>query len=168
MPVPAPLILAVALPPAVQSRLDALRRRHYPRAIAPAHLSLFRHLPGPQAPALVRDLKRLLAETPPPEIRIEGVLHLEGAVAAGVHSPALDALRLRLADWWAPLLLPADSALPRLHITLAAHLFAPAARTLAAQLAPQLQPARFIARSLLLWQHDAAGWSPLVRLAFRH
>lgn len=166
--VAAPLILTAELPGRMQARLDSVRLLHYPGATVPAHLTLFRHLPGPQAHDLVRDLRRLLAETPAPDARIEGLSRLDGVLAAAVSSPALEALRLRLADWWAPLLVPADRSLPPLHVTLSARLSHSAIRALETALAPELPRERFIPRSLLLWQHDALRWTRLVRLAFRH
>ncbi|MGL6044135.1 MAG: hypothetical protein ACRC1J_09440, partial [Sandaracinobacteroides sp.] len=64
----APLVLTAALPPAVQQAADASRGRLQPEAAAhaPAHLTLFRHLPGLKADELLRDIRALAAELPAP------------------------------------------------------------------------------------------------------
>lgn len=167
--VAAPLILTAELPASVARWLNSLRQAHYPggAARAPAHLGLFRHLPGPQAEAIARDVQRLAADMPAPVVHLEGLLKPDSAVALRVCSPALHALRDRLGDWWQTLLMPGDAAEPRLHITIAAGLAPAAARKLAADLAPTLSPTRFTSRALLLWQHGEPHWTPLVRLAFR-
>lgn len=167
--VAAPLILTAELPTHVARWLNVLRQTHYPSgaARAAAHLGLFRHLPGPQAQAIARDVQRMAAEMPAAPVFLEGLMKPDSAVSLRAKSPDLDALRERLADWWQPLLVPGDAAAPRLHITIAAGLSAHEARALAAKLAPEVPPTRFTSRALLLWQHGEPHWTPLVRLAFR-
>lgn len=168
-----PLLLTVALPPALQGAAEALRGRLDPARAArtPAHLTLFRHLPGREAPALLADC-RALADLAPgfhvaPPRRVDGALH------APVSSPALDLLRAELAARWHGLLLPADQAPPRLHLTLASSF------PKTALLPPPLPAGPHRAPGLLLWRHlgalsprdrttrGEAFWSPLVAVAFR-
>jgi len=167
--VPAPLILTVELPHGLQATLDGLRRAHYPAgaARAPAHLTLFRHLPGPQLRSLVDDARRLAAETPCPDVAIPGLSRPDTMVSLQVESRNLGDFRERLADWWSPLLTPGDAAPARLHLTIAAHLKPQTARRLHASLERQFRPTSFTARACLLWQHAEPRWLPLVRLGFR-
>ena len=167
--VAAPLILTVELPAPLQATLDGLRRAHYPMgaAQAPAHLTLFRHLPGPQLRALADDARRLAADTPCPDVAIPGLSRPDTSVSLKVESLGLEEFRERLADWWSPLLTPGDAAPARLHLTIAAHLKPQAARHLAATLEGQFCRTSFTARACLLWQHAEPRWLPLVRLSFR-
>jgi hypothetical protein len=166
--VAAPLLLTVALPPALQAAADAQRRALDPARAArtPAHLTLFRHLPGPGLAALAADCRALAADAPGftvgPAARVGEALH------ARVMSPALEALRDELARRWHGLLLPGDAAPPRLHISLAGRHAAGAPLPLPLPAGPHR------AGGLLLWALHGAGsgrgeafWSPLVAVAFR-
>ncbi len=168
-PIAAPLILTLALPAPLFARLDALRRAHYPPELnrVPAHLTLFRHLPGPQAPALVRDLRAEARAGAAPLIRLAGPISLGRGVAIRVESPALEELRLRLAERWAPLLVPQDRAPFRPHVTIANKLAPGAARTLLEQLRRSFRPETAIATGLLLWRLDGVRWTELVRVPVR-
>jgi hypothetical protein len=163
-----PLLLTVAMPAAVQRAADALRHRLDPERAArtPAHLTLFRHLPGAEAPALLADCRALADRAPcftlGPARRVDGALH------APVSSGDLLLLREALAARWHGLLMPGDAAPPRLHITLAGK--AP----LREAMPPPLPPGPHRAGGLLLWRHNGAAtrrgeafWSPLVAVAFR-
>jgi hypothetical protein len=163
-----PLVLTVALPAQVQRAADALRQRLDPERAArtPAHLTLFRHLPGREAPALLADCRALADRAPHftlgPARRVEGALH------APVSSEALSQLRAELAERWHGLLMPGDAAPPRLHLTLAGR------QPRDAPLPPPLPAGPHRAGGLLLWRYRGparpsgeAFWSPLVAVAFR-
>ncbi|MFN3591474.1 MAG: 2'-5' RNA ligase family protein [Thermaurantiacus sp.] len=169
-PVAAPLILTLAFPADVQARLEALRRAHYPVALnrVPAHLTLFHHLPGPQAPGLVTDLKEIARHHAPPDLRLAGLMSLGRGVAIRVESDALDAVRTDLAERWEPLLLPQDRAPFRPHVTIANKLQPAAARTLLARLSAGFAASRTVATGLDLWRLDGMRWAELVRVRFRH
>jgi hypothetical protein len=161
----APLILTLALPDALQRRADDIRRDRLPDAAAraPAHLALFRHLPGLQQASLVHTLRALVAG-PAPLLEIGDAARWNGRWVAPVQAPAQDRLRAELAARWHGLLAPGDLAPPRLHISLAEGRAAP----------PPLPPGPWRARGLLLWRHghggterDGAFWTPLVAVAFR-
>lgn len=164
-PVAAPLILTAALPPALGAVLDDWRRSHYAQgaARAPAHLTLFRHLPGLQAPLLAADARRVLAQTPPLHLRLAPPALRDGALVVRVRSPMLTALRRALADLWDPWLLPGDRADPDLHVTLAGRKAHPV--RLPDRRAGALQ-AEALSPGLLLWRHGEPKWTPLV--ALRH
>lgn len=172
----AALILTVALPDALQRQAGLIRSAHLPEAAirAPAHLTLFRHLPGLEQPALARTL-RAVAGGRAPAFKVEPPARWDGRWVAPVRSPALDALRAELADRWHGLLTPPDLAIARLHISLAKGRQAP----------PALPPGPWQARGLLLWRHDATVasaaerefpvstaerggpfWTPLVAVGF--
>jgi hypothetical protein len=178
------LILTVALPDALQRQACALRRQLAPEAArrAPAHVSLFRHLPGLQQDSLVGDIRTVAASAAPelqPEFQLEPPVRWGGLWVARMRSAGLDALRADLADRWHGLLSPGDLAPPRLHLSLGPGTQPP----------PPLPGGPWRAPGLLLWQHsgpiggpagaggrgkpmgqderDGAFWTPLVACAFR-
>ncbi|MCG2841663.1 2'-5' RNA ligase family protein [Sandaracinobacter sp. RS1-74] len=160
-PMAAPLILTLALPPALQRAADERRAIDAPEAArhAPAHISLFRHLPGPSLDTLANDLRALARATPAPSFKLGSPLRREGMWMAPAQSPDADRLRETLASLWHGLLAPGDKAPPRLHLSLA--------RATGRTAAPHALPAGpWRSPALLLWRHGAARWSPLVAFAF--
>jgi hypothetical protein len=166
------LILTVGLPDALQRQADAVRNATAPQAArrAPAHLGLFRHLPGLQRGSLVGTLRSLSAG-PAPQFQLLPPAFWNGIWVAPVRSPALDDIRAELAECWHGLLAPGDFAPPRFHISLNKGRYAPSS----------LSPGPWRATGLLLWQHDrpqqakaeragderdGAFWTPLVGCAF--
>jgi hypothetical protein len=181
----APLILTVALPEALQQQADAVRNALAPAAAvrAPAHLSLFRHLPGLQLAEVVNRIRRAAAR-PAPALAVGAPTRRGGRWMAPVTEPGLDALRAELADQLHGLIAPGDHAPPHLHISLSSGKPAP----------PPLGEGPWKARGLLLWRHEGAHpdagrggsvsgaergevdfaaerggafWTPLVAVAFR-
>jgi hypothetical protein len=161
-PIPAPLILTIALPPALQQAADALRNAHAAEAArhAPAHISLFRHLPGPQAAPIVNDVESLLRGLPAPSFNVRSPLWQEGMWMAPVSSPDADCLREDLAQRWHGLLAPGDIAPPRLHLSLKRG-------SRSEPPPPALAEGPWRSPGLLLWQYGKARWTPLVAFAFR-
>lgn len=151
----APLILSAALPSALQSAADRLRPAGR-AAHAPAHLSLFRHLPGAERAVLLREARQLMAETAAPVATLLPPVQRERRWLAPVAAPELDVLREAFARRWHGLLAPGDIAPPRLHISLSD----------AAPSAP-FPPGPWRLPGLLLWQYGEACWTPLVALRFR-
>jgi hypothetical protein len=160
-----PLVLTAALPPAVQGACDAARRQLYPEGAkrAPAHLTLFRHLPGLLMAQLLHDMRALAAATPAPGLRLGAPRTKNDALSVPVESPGLDDLRADLADRWHGLLAPGDLVSPLLHITIAG----PRA-TATGAIAP-LPGGQLRCPGLLLWLPGGYGeacWRPLVACRF--
>jgi 2'-5' RNA ligase len=172
-PVARPLILTLAFPAQVQRALDRLRRTHYPRAYnhVPAHLTLFRHLPGTQAPNLLTALRTEASATRVFPVSLGPVTRLGSAIVLTARSDTLAALHARLASRFQPLLTPQDRAPFRPHVTLANKLDDIALAQ--AQRALEAANPRFDtqAEALLLWRFDEdrpqSPWTLLVRLGFR-
>ena len=154
-----PLILTLALPPALQRAADSLRPREA-ALHAPAHITLFRHLPGPSFAHLSHDLAALARSTPAPSFNVRSPLWREGMWMAPLYSPDADLLREELAGRWHGLLAPGDIAPPRLHLSLGR-----GGRTEPPPPAPAEGP--HISPALLLWQYGKTVWTPLVTFAFR-
>lgn len=165
-----PLIVTLALPQKMASRLDALRRAWYPpaRNQVPAHLTLFRHLPGPGMPDILQAVQSEAVRTPPFPVTILGAEVWQEAVVLPVHSPELEDLHARLKERWAPLLIPADRAPFRPHVTIASRLDRTGrAAALAALARDWPRPVMSEALGLCLWRYDDGPWSLLVRIALR-
>lgn len=113
---------------------------------APAHLGLFRHLPGLEQPALGRTL-RAVADRPAPAFTVGAPASWNGRWVAPIVAPGLDDLRAELVERWHGLLTPADRAPVRLHISLGKGRDAP----------PALPAGPWRARGLLLWRHAASA-----------
>ena len=115
----APLIVTAELPEALQSRADQLRTAHYPpeRNRLKAHVTLFHALP-PSVEDELRDALAAEAKGKPVAGRLEGVMSLGRGTALRLSSPAMLALRERLAERFHGLLTPQDEHMPRLHVTI--------------------------------------------------
>ena len=165
---PAPIIVTALFGPADAAALTAMRRRHFPpeRNVLDAHLTLFHHLP----PAIAAELaQRLRAETRgvvPPRARIEGVMSLGRGVALRVESPELAAIRARLADAFAPLLMPQDRAGWRPHVTIQNKVDPADARALHAAMSAGFGARPLAIAGLASWWYRGGPWEPIARHMF--
>ena len=163
-----PIIVTALFGAADFAWFDALRRAHFPpeRNILSAHLTLFHHL----APALARELKqRLTAETratPPPRAQVTGLMNLGRGVAFRIDSPELEAIRARLADAFAPMLMPQDRVGWRPHVTVQNKVPPAEARALHTQLASDFAPRPVAIAGLASWWYRGGPWEPLSRHMF--
>lgn len=168
MNMPAPIIVTALLGASDFAWADGLRRAHFPpdRNLVPAHITLFHHLPPSVAPEL-RD--RLKAETraPAPPARLSGLRHLGEGVAYQVDSPELKAIRDRLADHFAGLLIPQDLAAWRPHITVQNKVTAKAAKALLGELEASFAPRPLKIAGLASWWYRGGPWEALSEHRFR-
>lgn len=164
----APLILTLGLDPDGFARLDGLRRRHFPpeRNLIPAHLTLFHLLPATEAAAVMARLATEAAAMPPPGLRIAGLRFLGRGVAFAVDSPALLALRGRLAAAFAPWLGAQDRQSWRPHVTVQNKVAPEVARATMAGLEAGFAPWPARGESLLLWRYRAGPWEPAGEFRF--
>ncbi len=165
----APIIVLALFGPADFAWLDELRRAHFPpeRNLIAAHLTMFHHLPPAIAPEL---RQRLIADTrgvPRPAARVAGLMSLGGGVALRVESAELAVIRARLADAFAPLLMPQDRAGWRPHVTIQNKVPAAQARALQAELERSFAPRPLAIAGLAAWWYHGGPWAPLSRHMFR-
>jgi 2'-5' RNA ligase len=164
----APIIVSALFGGADHAALDALRRRHFPpeRNQLPAHLTLFHHL----APQLAPELRqRLAAETrgiPAPRARIAGLRNLGRGVALRIESPELEEIRERLADAFATMLTPQDSAGWRPHVTIQNKVELSEARALQRALEADFRPRPLLIAGLAAWWYRGGPWEPISRHMF--
>lgn len=165
----APIIVSAVFGDADHAWLDGLRQIHYPRERnrLAAHLTLFHHLP----PSLECELRsRLLAETrgcEVPAAELSGLIDLGGGVAFRVHSPALEAIRTRLAEAFFGSLTPQDSAGWRPHVTIQNKVDVPVARALLKKLDTDFRPRPVKIAGLAAYHYRGGPWEPIARYPFR-
>lgn len=164
-----PHIVLAVMPDALQARLEALRRAHYPptRNHSPAHCTLFHAVPGMVAAELGELLGTLTAQTPPPRARIDRVLDLDSGTALGVFCPDLLDLREAIADHFHGLLTGGDAVAPRLHVTIQNKVDRPAARALQRTLSASWQTVDTVIPALAVHRVVDGAWQPVGTWRFR-
>ena len=164
----APLIVTATLGVADQRHFDALRAAHFPpeRNHLKAHLTLFHHLPPARGDELVRLMKQIAADVAPPA-QVTEVYSLGRGVACRVESPALLAMRARIALWFAPDLTAQDQATPRLHITVQNKVEPAIAKALLAELRATFQPRPLEIAGLAVYHYRGGPWELMKQIPFR-
>ncbi len=165
----APIIVAADIGGADFAWLDRLRRAHFPpeRNVVPAHITLFHHLPPSLLPELdsrlgaeTRSTARLVAMIGDPVLLGRGV-------ALRVRSEGLVAIRERLAEAFAGLLMPQDAAPWRPHVTIQNKAEPVLARRLYAELTqalPHAQPLDVV--GLATFYYRDGPWELIARHRF--
>ncbi|MEO8374293.1 MAG: 2'-5' RNA ligase family protein [Sphingomonas bacterium] len=163
-----PIIVTALFGKADTAWFDALRRAHYPpeRNQLPAHLTMFHHL----APSLEEELKRRLAgethRVGPPTARVAGLVSLGQGTAFRIESPGLGDIRDRIADAFAPMLMPQDRAGWRPHVTIQNKVAPAEARALLRRLEAEFSPRPIVIAGLASWWYRGGPWAPLSRHMF--
>ena len=163
-----PIIVTALFGKADAAWFDALRQRHFPpeRNQLPAHLTMFHHL----APSIEAELKhRLAGETrgvSQPMAQLAGLRSLGQGVAFRIESDALAGIRERLADAFAPLLMPQDAAGWRPHVTVQNKVPPAQARALLRALEADFRPRALPIAGLASWWYRGGPWAPLSRHMF--
>lgn len=165
---PAPIIVTAMLGASDFAWADGLRRVHYPpeRNLVPAHVTLFHHLPPAIADEL-RDQLKAEARGRAPVARLAGLRHFGDGVAYRIDSPELEAIRERLADHFAGLLIPQDQAQWRPHITVQNKVAPKAAKALLAELEGTFVSLPLKIAGLASWWYRGGPWEPLSEHLFR-
>lgn len=164
----APIIVTALIGDPDFAYLDGLRRTHFPpeRNVLRAHLTLFHHLP----PSCADELKQLLrdeARGNDPQARLSGVINLGGGVAFRIESPDLEDIRARIAERFAPMLMPQDRNPWRAHVTVQNKVKAPEARALLDQLSGDFQPRTLKLSGLAAWYYRGGPWEQIAAYAFK-
>ena len=163
----APIIVTALIGAPDFAYLDGLRRTHFPpeRNVLRAHLALFHHLP----PSCADELKQLLrdeARGNDPQARLSGLINLGGGVAFRIESPDLEDIRARIAERFAPMLLPQDRNPWRAHVTVQNKVKAPQARALLDQLSADFRPRPLALSGLAAWWYRGGPWEAIVAYKF--
>jgi 2'-5' RNA ligase superfamily len=166
--VTAPIIVTTLIGEPDFTALDALRRQHFPlaRNHLRAHLTMFHHLP-PSCEAELLQILKDEARGNDPQARLSGLINLGGGVAYRVDSPDLEDIRARIAERFAPTLMPQDRNPWRAHITVQNKVKAPEARVLLEQLSADFQPRPLALAGLAAWWYRGGPWELIAAYAFK-
>ncbi|KQT32725.1 hypothetical protein ASG29_13465 [Sphingomonas sp. Leaf412] len=165
---PAPIIVTALFGDEDREWFDRQRRDYFPpeRNQLAAHLTMFHHLP----PACADEVKHRLAQEtrtiPAPDARVSGLLSLGRGVAYRIESPALAAIRARLADAFTGLLTPQDQAGWRAHVTVQNKVAPAEAKALLATLERDFRPRPVRIAGLAAYWYRGGPWEPLSRHKF--
>lgn len=163
-----PIIVTALFGKQDQAWFDGLRRAHFPpeRNHLAAHLTMFHHL----SPVLEAELRqRLVGETrrvPAPSAKVTGLISLGEGTAFRIESPGLDDIRARLADAFAPMLIPQDAAPWRAHVTIQNKVMPAEAKALYNALNIDFRPRPVAVAGLATWWYRGGPWEPLSRHMF--
>ena len=163
----APIIVTALIGAPDFAYLDGLRRTHFPpeRNVLRAHLTLFHHLP----PSCADELKQLLrdeARGNDPQARLSGLINLGGGVAFRIETLDLEDIRARIAERFAPMLMPQDRNPWRAHVTVQNKVKAPQARALLDQLSADFRPRPLALSGLAAWWYRGGAWEAIVAYKF--
>jgi hypothetical protein len=165
---PDPLILTLAFDAPTFAVFDGLRRRHFPAALnkIPAHVTLFHHLPGPDAAGVAETVAALARVEAPPLVSVTGLRFLGRGVAYTLESAGLSAFRGRLAREFAAVLTAQDAQGWRPHVTIQNKVAPGVARALLAEREAAFEPFAFTAPGLVLWRYLGGPWERRATFAF--
>ena len=157
-----PLILTLGLHPEEQARFDRLRTSHFPaeRNHIQAHLTMFHHLPGDDAEAVMHSVRLAAASQPAFDVQATGLRSLGRGVAYTLASPPLTRLRAALASLWHGSLTAQDRQRWQPHITIQNKVLPAEAAALLATMQAGFSPFVVRAHSLLLWRYLGGPWEP--------
>ena len=164
----APIIVTALFGRRDQGWFDAMRAEHFPpeRNVLDAHCTLFHHLP----PSIADELKHRLAQETrgirPPDARVAGLMSLGRGVAYRIEAPELTAIRNRLAEAFATMLMPQDAGGWRPHVTIQNKVQPSIAKVLLATLSQEFRPRPVEVAGLATWWYRGGPWEPLSRHMF--
>jgi hypothetical protein len=155
----APIIVTALLGRDDFAWADSMRRAHFPaqRNVLRAHVTLFHHLPPSVANELCDVLKQETRGTTV-VARLASVVSLGHGVAYRIDSPDLVSVRARIADRFAPLLMPQDRAGWRPHITVQNKVKSGVARDLMGTLSADFTPRPLAIAGLGAWWYRGGPW----------
>jgi 2'-5' RNA ligase len=164
----APLILTLTLDATTQAHFDALRKQHFPpeRNHLAAHLTLFHHLPGPEADSIAAHLQQLSAPQAPLPLQVTGLRFMGMGVAFKLECPALRTLHQALQTRWADWLTPQDQQKLQPHVTVQNKVTPTQARHLFVDLSRSFEPFAATGTGLHLWAYRGGPWDSVQQFRF--
>lgn len=167
-PLTAPLILTLRLDAASQAHFDALRQQYFPpeRNYLASHVTLFHHLPGPEAPAISQFLADWATSLPPLALLVTGLRFLGRGVAYDLDNAELLRRHRELQTTWAAWLTPQDQQRLRPHVTVQNKVAPEVARALHTRLAAEFELREVQGTGVQLWAYRNGPWEALQEFPF--
>ncbi len=164
-----PFIVTAELPADMARWATALRDAHFPpeRNHLKAHVTLFHALPHFCGNEIRRALGQATSSQPRINAELIGLMSLGGGTALRLASPAMLALRARMAEQFFGLLTAQDRHPPRLHVTIQNKVSGAEAKALQESLAPQVIARPFQFSGLGLYIYRGGPWEEVKTYAFR-
>lgn len=164
----APIIVTALMEAEAAARFEAMRRAYFPpaRNKTPAHLTLFHALPGARRAELEDELSERCWQAEPFTARASGLRFLGAGVAVAVEAPALEGLRVGIAQSWADALTPQDRQRFNPHVTIQNKVAPAHARQTFDALQAVFEPFDFVIEGLELWFYRGGPWEAAGQFPF--
>jgi hypothetical protein len=164
-----PIILTAKMGDQDFAYTNRLRRQFYPaeRNQVPAHITLFRHLPGHAEAEITGLMRDITAQLRAPKAMLADILKLSGGVALLVESEELRAIRAAIAEHFHGLLTQQDQGHPRMHITIQNKVKTDLAKQCYAAVLEGFQPRPLAIIGLQSHRYDGGAWEDLSAMRFR-
>ena len=163
-----PLVLTLTLDDSAFRFFNALRRQHFPpeRNHLDAHLTLFHHLPGAEAEAIIQALEEVSRQEASINLSVSEVRLLGKGVAYRLESKPLQQLHRRLQKEWHHWLTAQDQQKLWPHITVQNKVSVCEAKTLHEQLSQGFEPFAATGIGLHLWEYRGGPWQSWRKFEF--
>lgn len=159
-----PIISTLIVDGPSHDRFQRLRNRYYPASRVPAHVTLFRKLPGQDPETTISRVQMAVNQQPPFPIEVGAPEGLRNGVALPIYSPKLIEFRRRIADEFEGELRPDDRKPFEPHMTIQHRVTRRRAlRTLGAVRA-NFTPFTAEACGISLWFYQKGRWVPLEKI----
>lgn len=159
-----PIIATLTVDKEAQRRFQRLRDRYYPASRVPAHITLFRHLPGRAPEELIARIGGICADTAPFMVRAEAPMGLANGVALKLISAQLHSLRKRIAETYMAHLANDDRKPFEPHMTIQHRVTRRRARRTLGAVRASFTPFEARAEGVALWRYVGGPWEALADL----
>ena len=161
-----PIIATLMVDPAAKSVFQRLRDRHYPASRVPAHVTLFRSLPGRDPDAVKARVEELCGGMTTFPVEVPGPMLLSNGVALRLEARELLSLRQRMAEeFWAHLTRH-DRREFEPHMTVQHRVTRRRAQRTLGAVKGKFVPFTATAEGVALWFYDGGPWEAFAEIRF--
>lgn len=161
-----PIVATLIVDPESEARFQRWRDRYYPAARVPAHVTLFRHLPGKDPEATAATVEAICATTPRFSIEVSAPMSLSNGVALALVADELMTLRAQIAEAFADELTRQDQRPFEPHMTVQNRVTRRRAQRTLGAVRAHFTPFTAEGRGVALWFYQAGGWEDFTTLPF--
>ena len=162
-----PIFVTLTVDRNAQEIFQRWRDRYYPQARTPAHITLFRHLPGKDPDATRDTIMKICDDTDPFEILVTAPTSLANGVALRITSPELFTFRARIAEAFSGELKGSDRKPFEPHMTIQNRVTRRRAKRTLGVVRACFEPFTAQAEGVEFWAYQSGRWLPLGSHTFR-